>query len=410
MRSNLGAIGAVLVALAGPCGACRSTRSTSEGTAQREAPSLSAASDAATGAERGATGLPTDASAAEAVTDATDASAAGLPAHAGARSSDEAVDPYGPLRRVETPRCGGAFAERVAEEDRRSSFVDGDDLLAIVNRSPQGALAPDWAPSDLVDLRTGAPLSARACEGAQCLRKEAAGALTELLAAMRSAGVAGKVESAFRSYATQCGTFLRWAGKGSFCDATEQSALPGHSQHQLGTTLDLFTEAWAADPRGVFRSGFGCSPGGQFLQEHAWDHGFVFPYPIHPDDRHPARSCVTRTDIQVFINPKTGYRYEHWHLRYIGKEAAREFRTAFEASRPGTPDELTLEQWLRAKKGFTGADVDLPVCDGCNCGACATLAAPGEGVCDRRTAAGALHLDAHGRALASTAADRKSVV
>jgi hypothetical protein len=107
-----------------------------------------------------------------------------------------------------------------------------------------------------------------------------------------------------------------------------------------------------------------------------------------------------RWDIQININPKTGYRFEHWHLRYVGKEAAARFAKALAASGPGTPNEITVEQWLRSEKGLGGPgapDAELPVCDGCNCGACSTLAPPGENACDKK--GGALHLDEHGRPL-----------
>jgi hypothetical protein len=127
------------------------------------------------------------------------------------------------------------------------------------------------------------------------------------------------------------------------------------------------------------------------------------PYPIHPDDRHPKQSCVVRWDIPVNINPKTGYRFEHWHIRYVGKAAATRFAQALAASGAGTPNELTLEQWLRAEKGLArggAGDAELPVCDGCNCGACSTLSPAGESACDR--SGGALHLDEHGRPLPST--------
>ncbi len=331
---------------------------------------------------------------------AVEAAAPDLDAGADASTSiATSPDPYGPARTAPRPGCGGLFEKEVSATDVRTSFVDGDDLFALVNRSPTGQLPLDYAPSDLVDLRNGKPLSASECEKFQCLRKDAAAALSDLLSAMKAQGFPGKVESAFRSYGAQCGTFLNWARKGSFCEATEQSALPGHSQHQLGTTVDLFTEEWAKDERGVFREGFGCTPAGKFLQEHAWDHGFVMPYPLHPDDRHPKQKCTARWDIPVNINPRTGYRFEHWHIRYVGKEAAQAFKAAWEASGPGTPNELTVEQWLRAKRGVPGGDAELPVCDSCNCGACATLAAPGESVCDKKKAAalgGALHLDAHG--------------
>ncbi|MBX3261536.1 MAG: M15 family metallopeptidase [Labilithrix sp.] len=331
---------------------------------------------------------------------------AGAPAAKAAASSAKAAtaapaptspDPYGVAKTASRASCAVLGGKHVAERDLKTSFVDGDDLLAIVNRAPTGQLAPDYAPSDLVDIRNGKPLSASECERFQCLRREAASALDELLAQMKKEGFPGKVESAFRSYGNQCGTFGNWSRKSNFCEATEQSALPGHSQHQLGTTVDLFTEEWAKDPRGVFREGFGCTDAGRWLREHATDYGFVMPYPIHPDDRHPRQKCVARWDIPININPRTGYRFEHWHIRFVGKDAAARFTKALAASGVGTPHEISVEQWLRSEKGLVGPDAELPVCDGCNCGACSTLAAPGENACDKK--GGALHLDAHGKPL-----------
>lgn len=332
---------------------------------------------------------------------AVDASVEAGPAvSAPASEAAASPDPFGVAKTSKRAACG-ALGTHVAAHDLETSFVDGDDLLAIVNRAPTGQLAPDYAPSDLVDIRNGKPLSASECEKFQCLRREAAAALDELLAAMKAAGFPGKVESAFRSYGAQCGTFGNWSRKSSFCEATEQSALPGHSQHQLGTTVDLFTEEWAKDERGVFREGFGCTPAGRYIREHASDFGFVMPYPIHPDDRHPRQRCVARWDIPVNINPRTGYRFEHWHIRYVGKPAAERFKAALAASGIDKPTELTVEQWLRREKGVVsaagGPDAELPTCDGCNCGACSTLAAITESACDKR--GGALHLDAHGRAI-----------
>ena len=319
----------------------------------------------------------------------------------------EVADPFGVAKTATRAGCS-ALAGNVAKKDLETSYVDGNDLLALVNRSPVGALSPDFAPSDLVDIRSGKAQTASDCEKTQCLRKDAAAALDEILAAMKKEGFPGHVESAFRSYGMQCGTFGNWAAKSSFCEATEQSAIPGHSQHQLGTTVDLFTEEWAKHPKGVFREGFGCTPPGRWIREHATEFGFVMPYPIHPDDRHKKQKCTARWDIPVGINPKTGYRFEHWHIRYVGKEAAARFKAAFEASvaagpAGGGPNELAVEQWLRAEKGLKNGDVELPTCDTCNCSACGTLAAPGESTCDKR--GGALHLDEHGkpRPLAETA-------
>jgi D-alanyl-D-alanine carboxypeptidase len=285
-------------------------------------------------------------------------------------------DPYGAMKESARIACAvlskGAQKNFLAPRDLKASFVDGDDLLALVNRSPQGALAPDYAPTDMVDIVKFQPRSPADCEKYQCLRKDAASAMKELLAAMARAGVPGHIESVYRSYLAQCVTFQGWVKRSDFCSAAEQSALPGHSQHQLGTTIDLFTAEWKASGETVFRQGFGCTKGGKWLVEHAWEHGFVFPYPIHPDDLHEKETCIPRGDHEVPINPKTGYRYEHWHVRYIGKDAARELHAAESAKDPHDPDAISLEQWMRQKRGLRG-DTDVSVCDGCNCGACASL-------------------------------------
>jgi D-alanyl-D-alanine carboxypeptidase len=323
-------------------------------------------------------------------------------------SASSSPFPFGSPSPIPTYACplvlpGGPFRRFLSPADAHVSFVDGDDLLALVNRSPTGALSPDYAPRDLVDIRDLSPRSPGECDGAHtCLRHDAAVALHAMLDAMKAAGTPGRVESAFRGFRTQCWVFGGWAGKahGGFCEATTQSALPGHSQHQLGTTVDMFTSDWAA-MGSVFRDGFGCTPGGRWLDDNAWTYGFVLPYPIDPDDRKDGSRCATRWDHAVPIDPKTGYKHEPWHLRFVGKGAAARLHAAWTASGPGTPDEITLEQWLRAQRGLPG-DSALPVCDGCECGACATMAAVGADEQDVKVPCGdaSLQLDAAGLPLA----------
>jgi LAS superfamily LD-carboxypeptidase LdcB len=242
----------------------------------------------------------------DAALSALSANDAALPTgDASADASAEAADappkdPYGAMKESARIACAvlakGAQKNFLAPRDLKASFVDGDDLLALVNRSPQGALAPDYAPTDMVDVVKFQPRSPADCEKYQCLRKEAAMAMKDLLAAMARAGVPGHIESVYRSYLAQCVTFQGWVKRSDFCSAAEQSALPGHSQHQLGTTIDLFTAEWKASGETVFRQGFGCTKGGKWLVEHAWEHGFVFPYPIHPDDLHEKETCIPRGD------------------------------------------------------------------------------------------------------------------
>lgn len=263
----------------------------------------------------------------------------------------------------------------MADLARPSSALDGDDLLAPVNRSPAGALPPDYSPTDMVNLETMRPTRAWRCTPPrrQCLRREAARAYRRLARAMREAGHSPHVSSAFRAYAVQCSTFARWARPehGGFCAATTVSALPGHSQHQLGTTIDLFTYAWTGEGD-KFRPGFGCSPGGRWIAEHGPEHGFVLPYPLHPDYRAPGSECRASEEGVARIDPRTGYRYEPWHLRYVGIDNAARFREALRASGPGTHGEITVEQWLGGERAIAA-----PVCDGCNCDRCATFGSEG---------------------------------
>jgi D-alanyl-D-alanine carboxypeptidase len=234
--------------------------------------------------------------------------------------------------------------------------------MALVNRSPRGTVPSDFAPADLVDMRTGKSETPPNCDKGLCLRKDAYDAYVELRDAMKKDGHTPYVESAFRSYDLQCVVFQRWATVKGFCEAAQDSALPGHSQHQLGTAIDVFTYVWVTDPRGVYRPGFGCSPGGAWLREHAWEYGFVLSYPEAPEDAgcaHPQKPTKA--------HPRTGYRYEPWHYRFVNKVNAKAFHEAGKR----TPS-LTLEDWLRAHAGLKG-DPDKPVCDGCNCSACATL-------------------------------------
>ncbi|MFK7987530.1 MAG: M15 family metallopeptidase [Sandaracinaceae bacterium] len=267
----------------------------------------------------------------------------------------------------------GQFIGR-ADLMRPSSGVDGDDLLALVNRTPTGALPPEYAPEDLIDLATQRPARWWECTPPrmQCLRREAAEAYRTLAAAMQADGLRPHVSSAFRAYRVQCTTFLRWAGRerDGYCTASAASALPGHSQHQLGTTFDVFTRTWM-EGGNKFRRGYGCSPGGRWLAEHGHEHGFVLPYPLHPDYREPEGACAARRGLEEAIDPRTGYRFEPWHLRYIGVDNAARFRQASRAAE-AAGQVITLEQWLRAESGDADR-VAAPVCDGCNCDRCATF-------------------------------------
>ena len=165
-----------------------------------------------------------------------------------------------------------------------------DDLGVLVDRSHP--LPPDYAPRDLVALRTyGIPTLG---SGELELRREAAERLRDLVSAAAADGEELVVASAYRSYADQEASHARLKDVYG-PDAERMSASPGHSQHQLGTAVD-FTNAAAGYQ--VWEP-FGRTSASLWLSAHAREHGFVLAYPGGAEE-------------------ETGYGWEPWHYRYVG--------------------------------------------------------------------------------------------
>jgi D-alanyl-D-alanine carboxypeptidase len=154
-------------------------------------------------------------------------------------------------------------------------------------------LPRSYEPWDLVSV------SRAGIRGSGLVRRLVIADLGALAAAARKAGNPLAVRSAYRSYRTQRATFASWVERSGYEEALKFSARAGHSEHQLGTTID-FTTA----PGEPLSSTFGDTPAGRWLAANGWRFGFVMSYPKG------ARrvSC---------------YGYEPWHFRYVGREGAR---------------------------------------------------------------------------------------
>ncbi len=122
------------------------------------------------------------------------------------------------------------------------------------------------------------------------------------LDALRQAAAANgtplSILAAYRSYGQQASLYDRRVDELGDTEAGSRVARPGHSEHQLGTTIDVTTEG-ATD---VDQS-WGATPHGQWVATHAHEFGFLLSYPPDASDR-------------------TCYDYEPWHLRYVGRELA----------------------------------------------------------------------------------------
>ena len=167
----------------------------------------------------------------------------------------------------------------------------------------------DWARS-LLDTTYRLPktyrpvgltaVSRAGLSGGGSIRKVAFADLKALARASRQAGARLAVESAYRSYATQVWTFASWVHKGGLGAALETSARPGHSEHQLGTTIDFKSVGGSAP---WLSSDWARSREGAWLAKNAWKYGFVMSYP-------KGKKRVTC------------YAYEPWHYRYVGRDLA----------------------------------------------------------------------------------------
>ena len=126
------------------------------------------------------------------------------------------------------------------------------------------------------------------------LTDECENAFDEMQAAAEELGLDLYVASGFRSYDLQASLYQRYCNEDGQAAADTYSARPGHSEHQSGLAIDLNS----------ISSDFAYTAEGQWVNEHCWEYGFILRYPAD----------------KVSI---TGYMYEPWHIRYVGKDNAR---------------------------------------------------------------------------------------
>jgi D-alanyl-D-alanine carboxypeptidase len=170
------------------------------------------------------------------------------------------------------------------------------DLLAVLAGDPYlrilvdktHALPEDYAPRDLVKL--SGP-SYRISRNDLLLREEAERALEEMAAAARAEGLTLTASSAYRSYAYQVEVYGRNVRADGQEAADRVSARPGHSQHQLGLVVDF----------GSITDEFAETREGRWMLANAGRFGWSLSFP----DGYEAL---------------TGYRWESWHYRYVGRE------------------------------------------------------------------------------------------
>ena len=143
----------------------------------------------------------------------------------------------------------------------------------------------------------------------------------DMLADGKDAGLKLLVCSAYRSYDRQMELFNEAYDDAikegaSEDDAYTQAAygysLPGCSEHQAGLAVDIVAKYHQS-----LDEAYGATAEAQWLYQHCQEYGFILRY---PEDKEEI----------------TGIRYEAWHFRYVGVEAATYIME----------NNLTLEEYL----------------------------------------------------------------
>lgn len=124
---------------------------------------------------------------------------------------------------------------------------------------------------------------------------EAYSAFLSLKEDAKKSGFDIELISGYRSYETQRGLYNNYVATYGQAEADTFSARPGTSEHQTGLAMDV---GWIDDS-------YGDTPSGIWLAQNCYKYGFIIRYPKGKENI-------------------TGYKYEPWHIRYLGIDIAKD--------------------------------------------------------------------------------------
>ncbi len=153
------------------------------------------------------------------------------------------------------------------------------------------SLPNQYAPDDIVDIPTTYSFA-----GNQ-IREEVFNAFKEMADAAKEEGITLIVNSGYRTYEYQKNLYDQYARENGEDFADDYAARPDFSEHQSGLALDIVSY-------GLNMDNFAESDTYKWLTENCTDYGFILRYPEGKEEI-------------------TGYAFEGWHYRYVGKDLAK---------------------------------------------------------------------------------------
>lgn len=212
-------------------------------------------------------------------------------------------------------------ANRSTSDSRGAKLPENDSSIQVVSNpetipvlvNKQNKLPDTYKPNDLV--YPNIPFTFKEKVEKRKMRTSAATTIEELFTGAKQDGVNLLGVSAYRSHAVQTSLFNYYVKQDGYKAAETYSAIPGTSEHETGLAIDVT----GANGKCAAEECFKGSEEAIWLQEHAAEYGFIIRYP-------KGKEAIT------------GYQYEPWHLRYVGKKIAKEI----------TSRGITLEEYYNS--------------------------------------------------------------
>lgn len=161
------------------------------------------------------------------------------------------------------------------------TYVDG---VLIANKTYS-------LPSDFIPQDPEVPVTSQ--RSTTSLDRTLMSAWRTMQADASSQGLNIYIASAYRSYSYQVNLYNSYVARDGKAAADTYSSRPGNSEHQTGLCFDLNS----------IDDSFGDTAEGRWVNDNCYKYGFCIRFPKGKD-------------------AYTGYQYESWHLRYVGKDLA----------------------------------------------------------------------------------------
>ena len=202
------------------------------------------------------------------------------------------------------------FLNDIKVEDGVNYIQNPENIVVLVNK--EYSLPIGYRADDLVKPNVKFSFSGE--NEKQLMRKEAAKALEKMFTAASAEGVELAAVSGFRSYERQIQIYNAEIAASGMEYAQQAVAEPGKSEHQTGLTMDVSS----GENNYQLNQEFGNTVAGKWLEKNSVEYGFIIRYPKDGEKI-------------------TGYMYEPWHIRYVGKAVATDIKKR----------NLTLEEYIQ---------------------------------------------------------------